>query len=51
MAYSSLKERIDLLEKKSDNSEQNPHRECLLVHKVKGQEQENTDNIVFSVIK
>ena len=51
MAYSSLKERIDLLEKKSDNSEQNPLRECLLVHKVEEQEQENADKIVFSVIK
>ena len=48
---SSLKERIDLLEKKSDDSEQNSCRNCLLVHGVEEQEQENTDNIVLNVIK
>ena len=48
---SSLKERIDLLEKKSDDSEQYSRRNCLLVHGVEEQEQENTDNIVLSVIK
>ena len=48
---SSLKERIDSLEKKSDDSEQYSRRNCLLVHGVEEQEQENTDNIVLSVIK
>ena len=48
---SFLKERIDLLEKKSDNSEQYSRRNCLLVHGVEEQEQENTDNIVLNVIK
>ena len=48
---SFLKERIDLLEKKSDDSEQYSRRNCLLVHGVEEQEQENTDNIVLNVIK
>ena len=48
---SSLKERIDLLEKKSDDSEQYSCRNCLLVHGVEEQEQENTNNIVLNVIK
>ena len=48
---SSLKERIDSLEKKSDDSEQYSRRNCLLVHGVEEQEQENTDNIVLNVIK
>ena len=47
----SLKERIDLLENKSDDSEQYSRRNCLLVHGVEEQEQENTDNIVLNVIK
>ena len=42
---SSLTERIELLEKKSDDSEQYSHRNSLLVHEVEEQEQENTDNI------
>ena len=45
---SFLKERIDLLEKKSDDSEQYSRRNCLLVHGVEEQEQENTDNIILS---
>ena len=48
---SSLKERIDLLEKRSDDSEQYSCRNCLLVHGIEEQEQENTDNIVLNVIK
>ena len=48
---SFLKERIDLLEKKPDDSEQYSRRNCLLVHGVEEQEQENTDNIVLNVIK
>ena len=48
---SFLKERIDLLEKKSDDSEQYSRRNCLLVHGVEEQEQENTENIVLNVIK
>ena len=48
---SFLKERIDLLEKKSDDSEQYSRRNCLLVHGVEEQEQENTGNIVLNVIK
>ena len=48
---SFLKERIDLLEKKSDDSEMYSRRNCLLVHGVEEQEQENTDNIVLNVIK
>ena len=48
---SSLKERIDLLEKKSGDSEQYSCRNCFLVHGVEEQEQENTDNIVLNVIK
>ena len=48
---SFLKERIDLLEKKSDDSEQYSRRNCLLVHGVEEQEQENTDNFVLNVIK
>ena len=48
---SFLKERIDLLEKTSDDSEQYSRRNCLLVHGVEEQEQENTDNIVLNVIK
>ena len=48
---SSLKERTHLLEKESDDNEQYSHRNCLLVHGVKEQEQENTDNIVLNVIK
>ena len=48
---SSLKERTDLLEKKSGDSEQYSCRNCLLVHGVEEQEQENTDNIVLNVIK
>ena len=48
---SFLKERIDLLEKKSDDSEQYSRKNCLLVHGVEEQEQENTDNIVLNVIK
>ena len=47
---STLKERIGLLEKKSDNSEQYSHRNCLIKHGVKEHEQENTDNIVLNVI-
>ena len=35
---SSLKERIDLLDKKSDDSEQYFRRNCLLVHGVEEQE-------------
>ena len=42
---SSLTERIELLEKKSDDSEQYSRRNCLLVHEVEEQGQENTDNI------
>ena len=42
---SSLTERIELLEIKSDDSEQYSHRNSLLVHEVEEQEQENTDNI------
>ena len=45
------KERIDLLENKSDDSEQYSCRNCLLVHRVEEQEQENTDNIVLNVTK
>ena len=48
---SSLKERTDLLEKKSDDSEQYSRRNCLQVHGGEEQEQENTDNIVVNVIK
>ena len=48
---SFLKERIDLLEKKSDDSEQYSRRNCQLVHGVEEQEQENTDNILLNVIK
>ena len=48
---SSLKERIDLLEKKSDESEQYSRRNCSLVPGVEEQKQENTENIVLSVIK
>ena len=48
---SSLKERIDLLEKKSGDSEQYSCRNCLLVHGVEEQEQENTGNIVLNVIE
>ena len=48
---SFLKERIDLLEKMSDDSEQYSRRNCLLVHGVEEQEQENTDDIVLNVIK
>ena len=44
-------ERIDLLEKKSDNSEQYSRRNYLLVHGVEEQEQENIDNIVLNVTK
>ena len=47
----SLKERTNVLEKKSDDSEQYSRRNCLLVHGVEEQEQENTDNIVLNVIK
>ena len=46
-----MKERIDLLEKQSDDSEQYSRRNCLLVHGVEEQEQENIDNIVLNVIK
>ena len=42
---------IDLLEKKSDDSEQYSRRNCLLVHGVEEKEQENTDNIVLNVMK
>ena len=48
---SSLKERINLLEKKFDNSEQHSSRNCWLVHGVEEQEQENTDNVALNVIK
>ena len=48
---SFLKELIDLLEKKSDDSEQYSRRNCLLVHGVEEQEQENIDNMVLNVIK
>ena len=48
---SFLNERIDLLEKKSDDREQYSRRNCLIVHGVEEQEQENTDNIVLNVIK
>ena len=48
---SSLKERIYLLEKKPVDSEQYSRRNCLLVHRVEEQEQENTDNIVLNLIK
>ena len=48
---SSLKESINLLETKSDDSEQYFLRNCLLVHGVEEQEQEDTDNIVLNVIK
>ena len=46
-----MRERIELLEKKSDDSEQYSSRNCLLVHGVKEEEHENTDNIVLNVIK
>ena len=46
---SSLKEKIDLLKKKSDNSEQFSQKNCLLVHGDEKQEQENTDNIVLNI--
>ena len=41
---------IDLLEKKSDNSEQFSHKKNgLLVHRDEKQEQENTDSIVLNI--
>ena len=46
---SSLKEKIDLLEKKSDNCEQFSQKNCLLVHGDEKQEQGNTDNIVLNI--
>ena len=46
-----LKERIDVLKKKSDDSKQYSRINCLLVHGVKKQDQENTDNIVLNVLK
>ena len=46
-----MKEKIDLFDKKSDDNEQYSRRNCLLVQGVKKQEQENTDNIVLTVIK
>ena len=45
-----MKEKIDLLEKKSDDSEQYSRRKLLLVHVVEEQEQENTDTSVLNVI-
>ena len=42
---------IYLKKKKPDDSEQYSRRNCLLVHGVEEQEQENTDNIVLNVIK
>ena len=39
------------MKKKSDDSGQYSRRNCLLVHGVQEQEQENTDNIVLNVIK
>ena len=48
---SSWKERIDFLEKKSDDSEQHSRRKYLLVHGIEEQEQENSDNIVLNVIQ
>ena len=45
-----MKEKIDLLEKKSDDSEQYSRRKLLLVHVVEQQEQENTDTSVLNVI-
>ena len=39
------------MKKKSDDSEQYFRRNCLLVHGVEEQEQENTDNIVLNVTK
>ena len=47
----SSKERTDLFEKKSDDSEQCSRRICLLVQRVEEQEQENTANIILNVIK
>ena len=47
----SLQGKNNLFEKKSDYSGQYSHRNCLLVHRVEEQEQGNTDNIVFNVIK
>ena len=46
-----MKERIDVLKKKSDDSKQYSRINCLLVHGVKKQDQENTDNIVLNVLK
>ena len=46
-----MKKRIDLPERKSDESEQHSRRNCLLVHGVEEQEEENSDNIVLNVIK
>ena len=48
---SSLKERIDVLKKISDNSEQYSRRNCLLWHGVKEQEQEKIQVIFFKRIK
>ena len=45
-----MKESIDLLEKKSGDSEQYSRRNCLLVHGVEKQGQENADNVVLNVI-
>ena len=47
----SLKESIDILEKKRDDGEQYAHRNCLLVKGVEEHEKENTDAIVLNVFK